>query len=144
MISWQKILLSILTAAGLGYAGGRFVQPAKVVTQIKEITKTVEVVKHDTVTTTHETKRPDGTTETNTTTVNHDVDMSHSSTTDTITKITDNLKPQWKVSGQAGYNFSNFQRVYGAEIDCRIIGPIFLGVWGNTNHTGGLSVGLEF
>lgn len=144
MSNWQQILLSILVAAGLGYAGGRYVQPAKVVTQIKEVVKTVEIVKHDTTTITKEVKHPDGTTETDTTVVNHDIDMSHSNTSNTISKVTENLKPQWKATALAGYNFSSFEKVYGAEIDRRIIGPIFVGAWGNSNHTGGLSVSVEF
>ncbi len=140
MSNWQKILLSILVAAGLGYAGGRYVQPANIVTQIKEITKTVEIVKHDTTTTTHETKHPDGTIDTDTTVVNHDIDMSHSNNS----KVTESFKPQWKASALAGYNLSTFEKVYGAQVDRRIIGPVFAGIWANTNHSGGLSVSLEF
>lgn len=137
-------LLALAAFVLVGYAFGRYVQPARVVTETKEIVKTVEVVKHDTTTKTHEVKHPDGTVETDTTVVNRDTDISGTSSKSESKTIVDNTKPQWKVSGLAGYNFSTYEKVYGAEVDRRILGPIFVGAWGNTQHTGGLSVSIEF
>ncbi len=140
-----KLILALVLAAGVsGYVGGRYVQPAKVVTEIKEVVKTVEVVKHDTTTITKEVTHPDGTKETDTTVVNHDIDLSKSSDNKSSSTTLDNLKPQWKVQAQYGYNFSDLRPVYGAGVEHRFIGPISLGAWGNTNHTAGLSASLEF
>jgi hypothetical protein len=142
--SWAKICLAILLAAGLGYAGGRYAQPSQVVIQTKEVVKTVTVVQHDTVTITKQVKKPDGTTETDTTITDKDVDTTNSSMKESSSETITNLKPQWKATGQYGYNFSSAEKVYGAEVDRRILGPIFVGVWGNSDHVGGLAVSVEF
>lgn len=142
--SWQKVVLAILISAGVGYAGGRYVQPAKVVTKIKEVTKTVQVVKHDTVTVVKEVTRPDGSKESTTTITDHDVDTTDSSTKTSISQKISNEKPQWKASGLAGYNFSKLNPVYGAQIERRIIGPIFVGAWGNTDKAAGVALSIEF
>lgn len=140
----KYIALGVLVAAGLGYATGRYAQPAKVVIQTKEVVKTVTVVQHDTVTVVKEVKHPDGTTETDTTITDKDKDTTSDSDTKTASETITNLKPQWKAGVQAGYNFSSFQKVYGAQIDRRILGPLFIGAWGNSDHAGGVSVSIEF
>ncbi len=129
-------IIAVLVIALTSYGFGRYVQPA----QIKEVIKTVEIVKHDTTTIVKEHKNRDGSSDTETTVVNHDIDLSKSDDSKTIT----NLTPQWKVQGQYGYNFQSLRPVYGAAIERRIVGPLFIGAWGNTDHTVGLSVGLEF
>jgi hypothetical protein len=141
---WQSITLAILVALGLGYSFGRYAQPAKEVIKTVEVVKTVETVKHDTVTITKQIKKPDGSTETDTTTTDKDVDTTNTSMTDKTSETITNVKPQWKATGLLGYNVSTFQKVYGAEIDRRIIGPIFIGAWANTQQTGGVSVSIEF
>jgi hypothetical protein len=132
----KTLAISALVIGLVGYASGRYLQPP----QIKEVVKTVEVVKHDTTTIIKERKKPDGSSETDTTIINHDTDISSSKDS----KVTSILPPQWKVQGQYGYDFRDLRPVYGAAVDRRIIGPIFIGVWGNTNHTAGLSASLEF
>ncbi len=132
----KTITILVLITGLVGYASGRYLQPP----QIKEVVKTVEIVKHDTTTIIKERKNPDGSTEKDTTIVNHDTDISSSKDS----KVTEILKPQWKVQAQYGYNFSDLRPVYGAGVEHRFIGPISLGVWGNTNHTAGLSASLEF
>lgn len=137
-------LIAILLVGLVGYAFGRYVQPAKVVTQIKEVTKTVEVVKHDTTTVTHEHKNKDGSTDTDTQVIDHDIDLTHSDTSKQITQVTSSEKPQWKALVLTGYNYSTYQPEYGGGIEHRFIGPIFLGVWGNNHQTGGVAISLEF
>ncbi len=132
----KTIAILVLITGLVGYAGGRYLQPP----QIKEVVKTVEIVKHDTTTIIKERKNPDGSTEKDTTIVNHDTDISSSKDS----KVTEILKPQWKVQAQYGYNFSDLRPVYGAGVEHRFIGPISLGAWGNTNHTAGLSASIEF
>ncbi len=52
-------------------------------------------------------------------------------------------KPNWKVSGLVGID-SDKRTIYGASVDRRILGNVFVGVWANTAKMGGLSVGMEF
>ncbi len=52
-------------------------------------------------------------------------------------------KPNWKVSGLVGLN-TDRKTVYGATIDRRIVGNVFVGAWATTEKTGGISIGLEF
>lgn len=142
--SWAKVILAILVAAGLGYAFGRYAQPAKEVIKTVEVVKTVTVVQHDTVTVTKQIKKPDGTTETDTVITDKDVDITNTAIKDTSSETITNVKPQWKLSGQGGYNFSSFNKVYGAEVDRRILGPIFLGAWGNSDRAAGIAISVEF
>jgi hypothetical protein len=141
---WQSITLAILVALGLGYSFGRYAQPAKEVIKTVEVVKTVETVKHDTVTVTKQIKKPDGTTETDTTTTDKDIETSKTNIAESSSETITNVKPQWKATGLLGYNVSTFEKVYGAEIERRIIGPIFVGAWANTQRTGGVSVSIEF
>jgi hypothetical protein len=125
----------------LGYGLGRYLQPAKVVTKTQIVTQTVV---HDHIhTVTITVTKPDGTKTTTTTTDNNSVsDKDTQSNSSTVTTYS---KPDWKVSGLAGLQLTNLHSpVYGAEIDKRLLGPIFVGVWGLTNSTAGVSVGLEF
>jgi hypothetical protein len=144
--SWQKILLAILLAFGVGYGSGRYVQPAKVEIKTQEVIKEVEVVKHDTITVTKEIKKPDGTTEIDTTITDKDVETTTIADVKKTEETITNLKPQWNVRGLVGVSSFNFANpmVYGLNIERRIIGPIFVGAWGTTDKSAGLSIGLEF
>jgi hypothetical protein len=126
------ILLLVLVLL-VGYAFGRYLQPAH------------EVIKTQTVTVEHEhtvtvvVTKPDGTSTSTTTT-----DKGETAGTKTSTTI-DNVKPQWKVSALAGLGLNSpISTVYGGEVQRRILGPIFVGAWATTNRTGGISLGLEF
>ena len=132
---WQKVTLAVAVALLIGYAFGRYGQPAKVQIQTQTVVKEVETVKHDTVTVTKEIKEPNGTVETDTVVTNKDVDttqiQSDSKTTETIT----NQKPQWKLGVLGGYNLQDLRPDYGVSVDRRVLGPIFLGVIGHTDTT---------
>lgn len=145
----------------------------KVVTQtvyVKEVAKNVQT---DTVV----TKKPDGTvvTETkvsDTTKIgvqkhqesssqsSADVTVNESTKTDSL-RVTESGKPQWHlhVQGGAGARFVGTTTpilVLGVGIERRVIGPFYVGIWGQTTlnlvspgtppyeAAGGLSLGFEF
>ena len=135
-----KIALYALGAALiiflLGYGTARYTTPIKTVTVEKQV-----VVEHkDVVTKTVETKKPDGTI--TTTTIVQD-----KSTTDTKSDTKDATvfaKPSYKVDGLIGYSWKDARQVYGAQIQKRFAGPVYLGAWGLNNGSVGVSVGIEF
>lgn len=150
--SSQKMTLAIALAVLVGYAFGRYAQPAKIQIQTQTVVKEVESVKHDTVTVTKEIKEPNGTVETDTVVTDKDVDVtqiqSNTKTTETIT----NVKPQWFATVGMGMDSgsltSGFTPVYNASVNRRILGPVYFGVWGNEQSfsrvQGGFQLGLEF
>src|SRR5271166_3737388 len=127
--SWQKTALSLALALLVGYAFGRYAQPAKIQIQTQTVVKEVESVKHDTVTVTKEIKQPNGAVETDTTVTDKDVDVtqiqSDTKTTETIT----NLKPQWFATGGIGMGSgsftSGFTPIYNVSVNRRILGPVY-------------------
>lgn len=53
------------------------------------------------------------------------------------------LGKDWAVSGNVGVSWTDFTKpFYGASIDHRILGPIWLGVWGYTDRSGGISASI--
>lgn len=141
-----NLAIAALVLVLLGYATGRYVQPAKVVTETKEVIKEVQVVNKNVVTTEKEIKHPDGTVETDTTIQDKSTEQSTTlDNKDTLTTVT-NAKPQWRLSAMAGKRSGQSldQPMYGAIVERRILGPIFVGAWGTSGRDGGISVGLEF
>jgi len=143
------ILVSVL---GIGYAFGRYLQPEKVVTkiQIKKEIVTIEVEKEKILyrTIVRYITKKDGTVikeeikeelkET------ENISRNENNTDISKSKTITYKKAQYKVqlltqvvgSSTAGYKLG---------IEKRFLGPIFLGVWSETNfHTYGLSVSWEF
>jgi hypothetical protein len=140
----NSIIAGILLVL-IGYATGRYLQPAQIETQIKEVIKEVEVVKKDTVTVVHEVKRPDGTVEIDTRTEDKSVITTQTDKKTEQQSIITNIKPQWKASGLAAVDFNNDRRLtYGISVERRLLGPVFVGVQGYDNKMIGISVGLEF
>lgn len=145
----------------------------KVVTQTVYVKQVAKNVQTDTVV----TKKADGTVVTETkvsdttkigvqehqessSQLSQDTKLMESTKTDSL-KVTDSSKPQWHlhVDGGAGARFVGQTTpvlVIGVGIERRILGPLYLGVWGQTTLgllspsappyevAGGLSVGLEF
>lgn len=129
-----KVAIGILLAIVLGYGVGRLSAPEKLVEVEKEVIKE----RRDVVTVYKEVKRPDGTVEKESTTVDksqYDSARESSKTVET--------RSQWLVSAIA---FKDNK--YGAKVDRRIVGNIFLGLYAdvdkNRNTNVGAGVTLEF
>lgn len=144
----QIVILSIGLSGLIGYGFGRYVQPAKIQIQEKTVEKEKIEVDHNTVTETHEEKKPDGTIVTDTTVKDLDVDKTQITDTSTTKETITNSKPQWRVQGLIGLSPSTvLAPTYGLGIERRIVGPISAGAWGTTNpnnNTVGISLSVEF
>lgn len=144
--STVKSIVIGLVILVVGYAFGRYASPQKVVTKIEfqtDITKTNE---KDHTTTQTTIIKPDGT----------KIVINQDETQDIIKQQTEiqekfyqdiqNSKPNWKVSAlvQKEHDRTISNLVYGAHVEKRFIGPVFLGAYGNTASDFGLSLGIEF
>jgi hypothetical protein len=145
----KKIGVGLIVAA-LFFALGRYTSPSKVIVQTKTVTVEVEKEKQEQniKTQTTETIKPDGTkvisstTDTSTQT-NIDTNINTNSST---TKETTYAKDGITLSALAGLDVTNPTRglIYGASISRPLLGPITTGLWGMTNGTFGVSIGLKF
>ncbi len=61
-------------------------------------------------------------------------------------KETTRARPNWHVTAAAGWDKLSLAapHVWEGRVERRVLGPFWLGVWGSTERTGGLSLGLEF
>lgn len=147
---------AIIAAVALlvAFAAGRWLAPTKVVTEIKTVEierkeTDEEKKKHQTIIIT-ETKNPDGTVTKVTKIVNNSDTTKHE--TDDKTKSSDTVKTVTYASsrfhlaalGGMDFNPSVPTPVYGAYLSKDILGPISAGVWGLTNKSFGVSLGLSF
>ncbi len=127
-----KILLSSVVMATV-FAFGRY--SVKPTIQVQTVTKEVQT-QHETIVT---VKSPDGTTKT-------------IETVDTNTKTNEVIQQtaiktsKINVSVLVGNDFSKSGIIplYGISVNKELIGPITVGVFGLTNSTIGLSIGLNF
>lgn len=131
----KYVAIAVLLVGGLGYAFGRYLQPP----EIKQVTKEVEVIKKDVHTVIKEIERPDGTKER----VTIIEDKSSESSKKTSQTEISNVKPQWKAQGLVGISARD-PMFYGADVERRILGPVFVGLWANTNKEIGASFSIEF
>lgn len=167
-LSVKTIVISSVLLLGIGAAIGRFEGPAKVVTKtetkvvtqtvVKEVEKKSTQTNKNTVTTVTETTKPDGT-KTKTTVItdkdsikvvdNTKLDEKSNSSSDTKSStVTTYSKNDWNVSAMASVTkpkLSNLGTIaYGLEVDRRIIGPISAGVFGLTDQSYGVTLGISF
>lgn len=151
-------VLVVAAVVLISYAFGRWSAPD----HVRIETKTVEIEKKTTdsdtnrnkhlKTTVTETDSPDGTkTKTTVTTVDTDTEKKTHSTDD-IAKTSDTVKETDKgakvtLAALAGASLSlsgSSPLIYGGIIAKPVLGPITLGVWGLSNATGGLALGVTF
>ncbi len=149
MTTRTKIIIAVIALAA-AYGFGRWSTPVRVETK----TVTVEVKKKETDTdrdkNTHmtvvEVTKPDGTKEKTTT-----VDTSTKTDTKTVddtNKSSDTEKvvtynsPKVTILGTYGLPLGGGIPVYGGEINRQILGPITIGVTGNSSGVIGLALGL--
>lgn len=127
-----KKILILLSIAVAGFVIGRHSQPEKI------STKKVEVIKRDIKTVTRIIKQPDGTVIKERT-----VEDKTKSETKNTTEITAQTNKN-RISALTSYSVYDKDIVYGISYERQLIGPVFVGIWGLTNHTYGISVGLSF
>lgn len=154
-----KIGLAVAIVWTLGaYAFGRFSAPehVKIETKIVEIEK--KTTDSDTnrdkhrETTTVEITRPDGTKEKTTKTVDDTQTDRKTHSTDDLSKTEETSKEVSRGSkvtvaalAGASLNLSGTSPlIYGGIVSKPILGPIAVGIWGLSNATAGLAVGLTF
>jgi hypothetical protein len=133
----------------LGYATGRYAQPARVETKIEQVVKEVEVVKKDVVIKERTEKRPDGTIITDRTTEDRSTETTNKDSKTKESIIVSSEKPNWLVSGGMSLN-TEAHSIFTAVASRRIAGPIFVSAVINFDqqdirrNTAGLTIGLEF
>lgn len=132
-----------LGALMIGLTLGRFSLPSKVVTKT-ETQKETQVSDHSVIT---RVRSPNGVV---TTTIKKDIEATRKSDA-TSEKITTRDTARWLVSGivgaEVGGTFSNFTPLYGASVQYRILGPIYIGAQAIKLSPGmfaGASVGIAF
>lgn len=62
-------------------------------------------------------------------------------------RITESARPGWRASVAAGWNPSALRldpSVYELRLERRLLGTLWLGAWGRTDRTGGLSLAMEW
>jgi hypothetical protein len=123
----NKVIISVLVATGIGYSIGRYLQPAKVEYKTQTVVKEVEVVKKDVKTIVKTIRHKDGTIERTKTTEDKTVTDSKKNSNSSTSKITESKKLDWNVSMIAG--FQDGQTIYGAAVQGRILGTVYLGVF---------------
>jgi hypothetical protein len=123
----RQSAITIILSLGVGYGVGRYILPAKIITETKEVIKEVEVTKKDVITTIKEDKRPDGS-------IHKETIITDRTTIDKESKkefqqlqLIINKKPQWKANLLGGYDFQERTPQYGLGIEKRYMGPLFLG-----------------
>lgn len=132
---FTKIGLGVLALA-IAFASGRYFAPVKI--QEKQVVK--EVVRTEKEYVTREIKKPDGT-------VIKEVivtDTVKTAKEKTKEKIVTNEKPNYKASIIPKYSFKDYKISYGASVEKRLMGPVFGGVYADTDKNLGVVISLEF
>lgn len=125
----MKILGYIVSALAL-VALGYYLAPEKRIVEER-------IVNRDIVTRIIEKQLPDGTIITET-------DILDRSKEKSKIDVIPPAKTTLIVRGMAGIDFRTSTIVYGAGVDTRLLGPVWVGAYGYTNGYVGLSVGLSF
>jgi len=140
---YAKIGLIGLILLALGYGLGRYIQPAKIETKIEQVVKEVEVVKKNIVVKERIIKQKDGTEITERTTEDRSTETTDKKSESSSSTVVTNKKPDWRVNALGALN-KDRDITYGLQVERRILGNISAGVYGMTDKTIGLSVGMEF
>lgn len=138
-----QLLIGLLLLV-IGLALGRYYTPEKVVTKTVIQTNTVEVTHDHVVTVVKEVTALNGTKTKTTTTIDLSVINSNTDSTTQTQKTVTRDNPQWKTSVQFSSSSVLPDYLYGVTVERRIIGPVFIGVFGNANRQFGASIGMEF
>lgn len=155
----SNVVIAVLALA-TAFAAGRYSLPERVRVETKTVTvekKTDKVTsdtdrdRHvETVTTT--TRKPDGTLETTTKTVQdshtdrhqEEAKIERKGTSQENTSETTYAASKLTISALAGASFQRPEIIYGVSLSRPIFGPVSLGAWALTDQTVGFSLGLSF
>ena len=128
MNNLKVLIIGGVVLLGLGYGVGRYLQPAEVKIEIKEVEKQVVKTKTNVVTVVKETTNKDGTTtkETTITDKTEIVDTTKKSKEENTEIVA--IKPQYRIRGGAGYDFKDNSPQYVIGGEKRFWGPVSLGL----------------
>lgn len=152
MSKLRTTVIAVLVVGLVGYAFGRYLQPAKVVTKVETKVKVVEVevekTKTEVRTIVKEVVKPDGTKVKETITENIEESKkktkNQSEAERSELKVVENVKPQWKAQVQVGLETIQVPS-YRVGIERRVFGPIFAGAYSRTDFKDyGISISMEF
>lgn len=126
-----KAVLTIVLASAIvgGYIEKQFMSSS--------VTKDTITKDNDIVTIIKEKNNKDGSSEKNTTIIDK------SKENEQIVTKTVTIPTNWVLQGGIGID-KQLSTVYTVSISRRILGPIFLGVWGSTQQSVGASLGVQF
>lgn len=131
----KAVITAIALAVVIFFAGRYSVDTSPESSTVEEINKTKDTKKETTI-----VERPDGSKET------HIVEETRTDTNksrESVSKPVD-YKNKFNISLLASYDFKEFKPIYGISANKEVLGPLTLGVFGLTNGTVGLSVGMNF
>lgn len=137
-------LLTALLIGLAGYATGRYLQPAEIITKQVEVVKEIEVVKRDVKTVIKEVVRQDGSKETITTIDESTRERTHKDTDTRKEVIQTAQKPQWEFGIMTKISIDKPIPTYGAQIERRIVGPFSVGLQAWSDASIGASINVEF
>lgn len=135
-----KYLIVLVLLVG-AFAAGRYTSPTKIETKIQTVE--VEKIKKNEDTVIVEKITPDGTKTTQTHIVSTTEENNHIK--ENFDTVTESKHPATTISLLGGLDINNsVHPVYGLSASRNILGPISMGIFGLSNGTVGLSVGLNF
>jgi len=144
--NYRNYAIVVLVVGLLGYATGRYLQPAKIEIKKEEIIKTVEVVKKDVVIRERIVKGPDGTETTERVIEDKSTSTAKKESETRESTVVTNKKPDWRAAAMAGLDLSKMQPLYGGQVERRVLGPIFVSGYVLTGPSTivGVTAGIEF
>lgn len=135
MNNLKTIIAAVIIGLGLGAGITKAYFP-----KIQEVNIEKEVVRTDVRTVVKEVIRADGSKETVTETTDRTVKKEDKKST-----IDKTPEPKMnKVSAIVKYDFDEKKENYGVLVERRLVGPVFLGLYGDTKKNIGVSAGIEF
>jgi hypothetical protein len=160
MTSLRSHAIVSLVSLAVGGASAWYLRPPVVETRTEYKDRVVEVVKtiREQVKTqtrrqvkTRTEEKPDGTkitvrTETGTETKTETDTRSDGQKTASTEKVSVDRywSPDWSVRGLAGVDLRSKAFTYGAAVERRVVGPVWLGAWALSSGVVGASVGVTF
>lgn len=154
-MSTKAKVIGVVILVVASFAAGRWASPTKIITETKIVEVKNEKENKQTDTDKHKesktivVEKPDGSKETTTTTTEDTTKkVSDEKTTDTKTTVDKTkeivyAKNRLSISALVGANsLPPAPVVYGGHVTYSILGPINVGVWGLSNLTFGVSLGL--